>query len=177
MNQLKAWGLSVAVMAGMGMPAVIAADTASAAKPADTTPWYKRVFSSSKDKDAGARGVAPAKPIATAPLTPEVLAEAVDSEQKAWQRRIEVCTELRRVAIDKNDEALLRQVDELERQATTLYNQRTAALGVKKAKGPAASAVLDHTLGSGAAVTPLTASNGIDLNDNTRTAQSGRARR
>ena len=43
-----------------------------------------------------------------------------------------VCLKLRQVAMDANDESLMRQVDELERQATSLYNARAAALGVSK---------------------------------------------
>jgi hypothetical protein len=62
--------------------------------------------------------------------------------------------------MDANDEALMRQVDDLERQATALYTARVAALGVPKVKAPppgSAAAVLDRKLGTGVAVTPLTA--------------------
>jgi hypothetical protein len=173
MKPLRAIGLSVAVLAGTGVPAVKSADLPAATKPAATTSsWFKRVFGNTKDTSA--RGVAPA---ATAPLTAEAMAQAIEAEQKAWQRRMDVCTELRRVALEKNDETLLRQIDELEQQAITLYNQRTNALGVKKMTAPAASAVLDHKLGTGAATNPLTAGDFPMPVDNTRTAQMRGGRR
>ena len=45
---------------------------------------------------------------------------------------MEVCDKLRQIALDKNDEALMRQVDELERQAKAVYQHRVTALGVSK---------------------------------------------
>jgi hypothetical protein len=72
----------------------------------------------------------------TAPLPPEVVADALRAEQEAYLRRLGVCSELRRVGLDTNDDALIRQADELERQAATVYNQRVAALGVPKVKAP-----------------------------------------
>lgn len=72
-----------------------------------------------------------------------------------------VCLKLRQVAVESNDEQLIRQVDELERQATVLYNTRVAALGVPKVKAPLpespSAAALDKQLGKGVAVTPLSA--------------------
>jgi hypothetical protein len=47
-----------------------------------------------------------------------------------------VCLRLRQIAHDRNDELLLRQVDELERQANALYAQRVSAMGVPKTKAP-----------------------------------------
>jgi len=43
-----------------------------------------------------------------------------------------VCTQLKQIADDRNDMALLREVEELERQAKALYEQRVTALGVSK---------------------------------------------
>ena len=73
-----------------------------------------------------------------------------------------VCLKLRQTAMETNDESMMRQVDELERQATSLYHARVTALGVPKVKpagteSAAAAAVLDRKLGTGVAVTPLTA--------------------
>jgi hypothetical protein len=69
--------------------------------------------------------------VITAPLAPETLAEALRAEQDAYLRRLDVCTKLRQVAIETNDEQLLAKADGLEQQATTLYHQRTARLGVR----------------------------------------------
>jgi len=132
MNTIKAWGLSIAVLAGTGVPAW----SASAEAP-ESRSWFSRVWGRGEAKPAAA------KPTETQPLSADALAEAVENEQRAWQRRMDVCTELRRVAIDKNDDNLLRQVEELETQAINLYNQRTAALGVKKMNAPAATTMLD----------------------------------
>ena len=132
MNTIKAWGLSIAVLAGTGVPAWCAPPTESP----ESRSWISRLWSKPEAKPA------PPRPIATAPLPPEALAEAVEAEARAYMRRMDVCTELRRVALEKNDELLLRQVEELESQASNLYNQRTAALGVKKGL-PAMPAVLD----------------------------------
>ena len=84
---------------------------------------------------------------------------ALRAEREAYGRRLEICTKLRQVAFDKNDDALARQVDDLERQASNLYNQRVEALGVPKVKVPlpSPSAMLDRELGTGVAVNPLTA--------------------
>ena len=70
-------------------------------------------------------------PLAIAPLEPAVLAEALKAEQDAWGRRLEVCFNLRVVGNDANDEALLKQANDLEKQATALYHSRVARLGVK----------------------------------------------
>jgi hypothetical protein len=74
----------------------------------------------------------------TAPLKPEVLADAWKAERDAQLRRLSVCTELRRVAFERGDEALARQADELERQVTALYNARVAGLGIARPKTPPA---------------------------------------
>jgi hypothetical protein len=91
-----------------------------------------------------------------------VLSEAVRAEQEAWFRRVAVCAELRRVGEETQNDLLVRQADDLERQATALYNQRVAALGVPKVKAampdPTAPEIaLDKKLGTGVAVNPLTA--------------------
>ena len=58
------------------------------------------------------------------------------AEYLAWDRRMLVCNKLREAANVRGDEALMRQVDELERQANAIYQQRVSALGVPKAKAP-----------------------------------------
>jgi hypothetical protein len=68
--------------------------------------------------------------------------EAVKAESAAWQRRMAVCLKLREAAIARNDDQLLKQVDELEYQATAIYKQRVGALGVPKTKAPLPPAVV-----------------------------------
>jgi hypothetical protein len=69
-------------------------------------------------------------------VPPEVVADAMKAEYAAWERRMSVCLKLRAAAIDRNDEALMRQVDELERQIKAVREQRVSALGVPKGKAP-----------------------------------------
>jgi hypothetical protein len=45
-----------------------------------------------------------------------------------------VCDKFRQIASETNDEALMREADDLERLATAVYNARVAALGVPKVK-------------------------------------------
>jgi len=146
MHRFRAWGLTAAMAAGAGAPAV-------AANPPTTL--FAKWFGPSTPKPA-ARGTAPATtPAAPAPLPAEVVAGALRAEQDAWERRMSVCLKLRQVAVESNDESLLRQVDDLERQAAAVYTARVAALGLPKVKADP-SAALDRRLGTGVAVTPLT---------------------
>lgn len=130
MTRFRAWGLSAALTVGAGAPTV-------AAEPPTQTTLAAKLFGPSKPKPPGpsARATSPVMP-ATAPLPPEVLAEALQAEQDAYLRRLTVCSELRRVAAETNNDSLARQADELERQAAAVYNQRVAALGVPKVKSP-----------------------------------------
>src|SRR5436190_6912370 len=138
MNRFRAWGVAAAlgVLAGATAPAV-AADT-----PDDARPWYKKMFFSAP---AGPKvgPVARSGPVAAAPnraptatLTPDAVAAAVKAEYVAWERRMSVCLKLREAAVERNDNELMRQVDELERQANAIYQQRVSALGVPKVKAP-----------------------------------------
>lgn len=159
MNRVRAW-VAAAAVAATG--SAIAADP-----PAESKPWLNRVFAgkSAEAKPAEPKPAdTPAKPAPTparppvilAPLAPEVLAEAVRAEEQACTRRLDVCAKLRQLAADKNDDKLLRQIDELEKQAIELCQGRVARMGVRAATGRvSARAVLDQELGTGAAVNPL----------------------
>ena len=153
MHRLRAWGLS-AVLAGVGTPAL-------AADPPPPNTLANKLFGPKKPKPAGPTvGSAPVAamkpPAASATLAPDTLAAAVQAEQEAWSRRMDVILNLRKVAFDTNNDALGKQADDLERQATALYNARVAALGAPKVKAPLPEAALDRQLGTGVAVNPLT---------------------
>ncbi|HEY3789285.1 MAG TPA: hypothetical protein VGL71_10535 [Urbifossiella sp.] len=134
MPRFRAWGLAAAVAVGWGTSAVGADDPS---RPPSTV--FKKLFGPSKPKDGPvARASTPRSPATVVmPLPPEVVAAALDAEQKAWERRISVCDKLRQIAYETNDESLLRQVDDLERQAASLYSARAAALGVPRVKSEA----------------------------------------
>ena len=126
-------GLSAVLAVGLGGSAV-RADSSSGGQ----MTLMQKLFGPKQPKPGPTtRSATPARPITvTAPLKPEVVAEALRAEQEAYLRRVAVCTELRRVAVEKGDNALLGQADELERQASALYNARVMALGVSRAKAP-----------------------------------------
>ncbi|MDB5313559.1 MAG: hypothetical protein JWO38_7761 [Gemmataceae bacterium] len=141
MHRFRAWGLSAALAVGAGAPAA-AADPPPAPprQPGAQTTLYNKLFGPSKPKDGpvtrdGVTG--PGRPpTVTAPLTADVVAAALQAEHDALNRRMTVCLKFRQVALDTNDEGLMRQVDDLERQATALYTARVTALGVPTAKAP-----------------------------------------
>jgi hypothetical protein len=161
----RVWGLTAAAAVAVG-GAAIAGDPPAGPRQADARPWYGRVLGGdAKAKDERAKK-APEEPAAKptprrpsviiAPLAPDVLAEAVRAEEQACTRRLDVCARLRQAAAEKNDEALLGRIDELERQAIELCQARVARLGVRGTAGrPSARAALDKDLGTGAAVDPL----------------------
>jgi hypothetical protein len=137
MRRFTARGLAVAALTAAALGAAAAAD-----KPADS-PWYSRVLGKSEPKPADpptfGSAPAPARPPAVVgPLDPVAQADALRAEQDAWQRRMDVCLKLRQVAAARNDEALATRADELERQATALYQQRVARIGVKSPGRPEA---------------------------------------
>lgn len=140
MRRFRAWGVAAALAIGAGAPAA-AADPPSATT--DSRPWYKRMFVSAP-KPAGPTvrsgpvAVAPPNQMPTStPLSPEAVAVAFKAENDAYLRRLDVCVKLRQAALDRNDDSLWRQVDELERQAKAIYEQRVGALGIpKSAKAP-----------------------------------------
>ena len=129
-----------ALLGALGAAAVLGT-LAHAAEPlprdkAEAQPWYSRLtpkLSGDKKADPDKTfGATPARPpVAVAPLEPAVLAEALKAEQDAWDRRLDVCHKLRVVGSETNDEALSKQANDHEKQATALYHSRVARLGVK----------------------------------------------
>ena len=162
MRRIQPWGLLILLLVGATVPTATAAD-----KPAPKAgTLFGKLFGSSESKSRkeplsrGSGSTSMRPPTVTAPLPADMVAASLRAEQEAWERRMSVCLRLREIAIETNDEVLLRQVDELERQATALYNVRVAALGVPNVKVPlpeSAAAKIDQKLGTGVAVNPLTA--------------------
>lgn len=181
MHRIRALGLFGALAASAG-PLVAADPPANPAAPATPTPDKPAPSQSLMEKwfspkPKPAPPTAPMRPTVVAPLPRDVLVAALDAEQKALTRRMDICLRLKEIAIEKGDDALSRRADELERQATALYNQRVAALGVPKVpKAPlpesSAALALDKQLGTGAAVNPLTAAPAPTPDTAARTADS-----
>ena len=153
--------------------------TAYAAEPIsgekmESKPWYTRLMGDSKPKPDADKTYAatPPRPAVVLTLDPSVLTDALRAEQEAWDRRMEVCRRLREVASPGDSEAITKQANDLEKQATALYHQRVARLGVK---GPMRAPVdsFDRMLGSGAAIDPTQiASPKPTSSDKTATAQN-----
>jgi hypothetical protein len=130
MKRIITFALAAAA-SGWGGPAL------AANPPAGKTTLVQKLFAPPAPKPAGPSARTPNRPITvSAPLAPDQLADAVRAEQDAYLRRVSVCTELRRIALERGDDATVRQADELEKQAGALYNARVAALGVSRAKAP-----------------------------------------
>jgi hypothetical protein len=172
MRRIRFLGLS-ALAAGGWAEAGLAADPTTT-KPDDKPSLLARMMPWGK-KDGPDAKAPPGPPVVVTPLPPAELADAVRAEQMAYLRRLEVCTRLREVAANTDNDKLIETAEELERQAFATYQARVARLGVKT--GPrSADADLDAKLGSGAAVNPLTVTSPKPADDKTKTAKSGGGR-
>jgi len=107
--------LSLALIACTGGP--LLAEPAAEA----TTPWYKKIFGSSKPK------VDP-KAEPPAPPSRQDVARSLEQEQKLYMERLQYCTRLRGIAGETNNEELLGKADKLEQLATDVYLERTRTL-------------------------------------------------
>ena len=148
-----------AIALGLAAAAQVAqsADPPTATKPTESRSMMSRL-NPFGGPDTGKPAPAPGRPApSVGPLAPEVMIGALQAEQDAYARRLEVCSELRRVAASTKDDRLANKADELERLAEQTYNLRIAKLGVKS-QHRAAPGIdkLDGELGTGVAVNPLT---------------------
>lgn len=84
-------------------------------------------------------GATKAPPVIIAPPPAEVVAEAIRAEMDAFARRMDACTRLRQIALETNNDALMNEVEEIERQADILYKARVGRLGIKGSDAPKAA--------------------------------------
>ena len=143
--------------------AFAAAGVAVADPPASNPPTDRGLFARMNPfaaPDPGPR----VKPTAAGPLSEETLLTVLQAEKDAYARRMDVCLRLKEIALQSNDDKLEAKANELEKQATAVYHERVARLGVRGSgplppmplpTPPTATASLDKTLGSGVAKTPL----------------------
>ncbi len=102
-------------------------------------PWYTRWFGI---------GTPPPRP-APPPRRRDPAAESARVRAQAEAdllRQLKVCDQLREVAMQTNNADLLSKVDDLERQATELYKQRTAYLPCSKLMPTQSESELDRQL-------------------------------
>lgn len=79
----------------------------------------------------------------------------MQAERDAYTRRLDICTQLRRVAAETNDTKLEADALQLEQMAEMTYKQRVAKLGIKTdPRSPLARLeAIDRALGTGPAGT------------------------
>ncbi len=146
----------------LALGVALTAQAAQSADPPASKPTESRSLASRLNPfggpDTGKPAPAPGRPApSVGPLAPDVMIGALQAEQDAYARRLDVCTELRRVAVTTKDDKLGMKADELERLAEETYNLRIAKLGVKSQHRAAPGFDrLDSELGTGVAVNPLT---------------------
>ena len=152
MRRIGAWGISLALLCALGVPArgaeppsllpeVRASDVGLG------VPWYRRLF-------GGAQ-----KPTQTVPKNPqavrrEAAAKTLSEEQTIYLQRLAVCTRLREIALLSGDDGLVTQADDLEKQATELYHKKVAHLPGNRLTTLSAEGRLDAKLGTGIATDP-----------------------
>jgi hypothetical protein len=100
-----------------------AADPSPPADTQATTPWYNRIFGSSKPK---AEPKPP--PVVEKPITRQDVVRSLEQEQKVYYDRDSFCIRLRQIAVETGDEELLRKAEELDRLAFEVYQKRTSKL-------------------------------------------------
>jgi hypothetical protein len=109
----------------------------------------------SKPKVETKKPVAKAAPVDETP--PERAADVRISEQKAYLRRLQVCDRLLEIALDTQDVALQKQVEQLNQQAFDVYIKRTG--------GSVGGARFEEADGLGEAPTPEKGKPGKRLED------------
>jgi hypothetical protein len=118
---------------GLAAPAVAADPPAAEESP--SIPWYRWLFLGERSKPEQPKPEAekPAtasrtKTPATSGPTKEAIVRTMAEEQKVYLERLQAITRIRQIALEKNDEQLLRKADDLEQQAEDNFKFRTAKL-------------------------------------------------
>ena len=156
MRTLRLWGMRAALLLGMGAAVVQAADREDRGRPAKPAAeasskwgWMNPAnwFGPKEKAKPAAKGKKDAKKDGAAKADAAPLPSPADEargrrarEEADYFRRLEVCDQLREIAVRNEDHELLRRVDELTERAFNLYTQRTGA------RVPAGAAGLDAEL-------------------------------
>lgn len=75
-------------------------------------------------------------------------------EEAAMYRRLAVCDELNRIALETQDQELMRKANELVQRTMSAYSQRTAHLPTANVQFESDEKTLEKHLGAGTAVAP-----------------------
>jgi hypothetical protein len=119
----------------------------------------------------------PEKTAARPEKPPVPVQPAFDSEREknAYWRRLAVCDRLKEVALQTNDMALMRQVEEVEQQVFEVYKMRSGMTGARAGRPGVDERVLDDKLGG--ARPDLMAAPSQNRNNASRTASAWEGQR
>ena len=118
---------------GLTAPAFAADPPASEETP--SVPWYRWLFLGERAKaeppkpevEKPVAAARPKVPVTTAPSKESIVRTMAD-EQRVYLERLQAITRIRQIALELNDEQLLRRADELEQKAEDNFKMRTAKL-------------------------------------------------
>ncbi len=154
MHSWRFWAIQATLVAGVAAGAAGGAERSRSPRPptdeaASSWDWLNplRWFETKKSEPAAeARRENKGKKEPPGKVEPAPLSSPVDEarirrqrEETALWRRLEVCDRLREMAMQTDDEDLLRQADDLAERAFSVYRQRTAGLS----SGATAEALAD----------------------------------
>ena len=128
MRKLGVRALAALFCAALTVSVAVADDTDDGkTPPANKGSWWPGGWFGSQTKPEEKKPTAKAEPADEGPSLADRAAEARLREQKAYLRRLEACDRLQEIAIETNDAALQRQVEQLTQQVFEVYKQRTAS--------------------------------------------------
>ncbi len=156
--------LAAVLMAGVLLPSTAHAQGSWLGKPAPQTTvwdacmdWWKELFgmkptprkpdcctAEAPPNNAGPNRPGPTKPT---PNSADVVAQDRANAEAALMRRIDVCDRLRNAALEKGDEALMRQADEMNDRAWAAYRGRMDTLGTGRSRFESDEQAMDRRLG------------------------------
>jgi hypothetical protein len=130
---------TLCLLFGLAAPALAVDEPPPAEEP--SIPWYRWLFLGERSKPTPPRtepasAPAPATPAArdrapAGPPSKEAAARTLEQEKAVYIQRLLAITRIRELAVEQNDEPMLQRAEEMEQQATDIYNQRTARLTAK----------------------------------------------
>jgi hypothetical protein len=154
MRRFGAWGISLALLSTLSVPAggaepPLPVPEVRSSDVGLSVPWYRRLFGGTQKPKTQ---IVPVSPQAG---RREAAAKTLSEEQAVYLQRLAVCTRLREIALLSGDDGLVTRADDLEKQATELYHKKVAHLPGSRLTSLSAEARLDAKLGTGVATDPM----------------------
>ncbi len=127
MRKLGVRALAALFCAGLAVSVAVADDTEAGTSSAAKGSWWPGSWFTGQAKPDEKKPTAKAEPVDEGPSLADRAADVRQREQKAYLRRVEACDRLQEIALETNDAALQRQVEQLTQQVFEVYKQRTAS--------------------------------------------------